>query len=280
MQYPNGWWRLPLFLTAFLAFWSMLTNLLRGNQVKLANGREVLNDGAQIRHYLRHRQQYRLAAQAQQHAEAGRYAECAQLYVILAQQSPLEAWILRNLLNSYWLSGQLDAALASSQRLEQELAQDFTDEDLLIRANLLAWQGRYTEALAIYKQLLTQPAPYYAAYNSRGYTRSLLGQQEAALADFDHAIALEIELAYAYANRGLAWLRLGHSAKALADITHSLTLSPTEVYGYRNRGLYYLEQDDFAAALADFKQAQLLNPFFHGIEECLRRAGQQIGATS
>ena len=106
------------------------------------------------------------------------------------------------------------------------------------------------------------------AYNSRGYAKKMLGQHEAAEADYktaiDHfnaVIRLNPNSVLAYYNRGLAKRHLGQYEAAIADYDASHTAQtrlcpmpmPIEAYAKRRLGQY-------EAAIADYDQAIRLKP--------------------
>lgn len=63
-------------------------------------------------------------------------------------------------------------------------------------------------------------------YVCRGRAQYRLAQYDAAIGDFDRALALDPRLAEAYANRGLAYHSLGQLADALGDLNVAAYLNP------------------------------------------------------
>src|SRR5262249_12990403 len=66
------------------------------------------------------------------------------------------------------------------------------------------------------------------AWNGRGSTYGMLGQDDKALADFSQAIALDPNNAAAWGNRGYAHRALGRYDKACADYQKALVLAPAQ----------------------------------------------------
>ncbi|KOP24080.1 hypothetical protein AMR41_22110, partial [Hapalosiphon sp. MRB220] len=62
------------------------------------------------------------------------------------------------------------------------------------------------------------------AYNNRGITRSELGDQQGAIADFNTAIKINPNLALAYIGRGVARAAIGDQQGAIADLQKAADL--------------------------------------------------------
>src|SRR5260370_34073861 len=62
------------------------------------------------------------------------------------------------------------------------------------------------------------------AYNMRGSVLGRAGRNQEALADFDHAIAIDGNYAQAYANRGQVHRQMNRHELALADYNNALSL--------------------------------------------------------
>ena len=62
---------------------------------------------------------------------------------------------------------------------------------------------------------------------SKAYEAALMGYQEGALADFNHAIKINSRYPEAYANRGFVLLQQGKRIEADHDFTRSMTLKPS-----------------------------------------------------
>jgi len=75
--------------------------------------------------------------------------------------------------------------------------------------------------------LLAEDDPARAEfYVCRGRACCRLEQYDAAIGDFDRALALDTRLAEAYANRGMAYYSLGQLADALGDLNVAAYLNP------------------------------------------------------
>lgn len=83
---------------------------------------------------------------------------------------------------------------------------------------------------------------------------------DAAIANYDRAIALEPDDADAYHNRGIAKDAQGDYAAAIADFDRAIALEPDDADVYHNRGVAKAEQGDYAGAIADYDRVIVLDP--------------------
>lgn len=64
----------------------------------------------------------------------------------------------------------------------------------------------------------------------------------------------------AYFNRGIYWHGKGDNDNAIADYDHALNLDPENVDSYANRGNAWLNKGDYERAIADYDKAIELDP--------------------
>ena len=114
------------------------------------------------------------------------------------------------------------------------------------------------EAIAACSALLQGPA----AKTNRAMVLGLRGRQyylaehyDAAISDFDAAIALDDGLAQPVHYRGLALAAKGETDRAIADFSRVIALDPAFSAAYFRRGLAYYSKNDFDHAIADFDRA-------------------------
>ncbi len=124
-----------------------------------------------------------------------------------------------------------------------------------------------------------QPAPDYLPYctraiergqlgrswlamthNNRGAILMVLGRQDAALADFDRALALNPELSLSYLSRGMIRLWREDHRGAWEDFNNAIRTAPRDSRGYVNRSLVYMQTKQYDAALKDLDRALTINP--------------------
>jgi len=78
----------------------------------------------------------------------------------------------------------------------------------------------------------------YINYNERGFYFLRIGQFDAAIADYDHAISLNPGTAYSLYGRGLAWIRKGEQTRGEADLAQARQNDPNVDQVFRRFGLH------------------------------------------
>jgi tetratricopeptide (TPR) repeat protein/S1-C subfamily serine protease len=127
------------------------------------------------------------------------------------------------------------------------------------KAAILFDLKQYSEAIAIYDEIIRKEPETYAYYN-RGLAKYTLGNKQAAIADYDKALTLNPKFAEAYNNRGNAKSAVGDNQAAIADYDKALALNPKDARTYNNRGITKFDLGDNQAAIADYNRAIALNP--------------------
>jgi tetratricopeptide (TPR) repeat protein len=105
------------------------------------------------------------------------------------------------------------------------------------------------------------PKDLAGTYVNRGTLFLVRESWQAALDDFDTALAKMPTLPEAIVNRGAAFLGMGRYAEAIDEITRGIALNPEEPEkAYANRAAARWRLDDVKGAYVDFLKAQALNP--------------------
>lgn len=99
-----------------------------------------------------------------------------------------------------------------------------------------------------------------AAQVADGLSAAWRGDNDAAIAAFDRAIAQSPGLAFAWLNRGLAREQKGDTAKARADLDRAVRLAPNTARVYYQRSLFLSRQGEAKRARADWERAVRLGP--------------------
>ena len=97
-------------------------------------------------------------------------------------------------------------------------------------------------------------------HNNRGAIYLGVGQEDAALADFNHALDLNPGLSLSYLSRGMIRLRHENYDGALEDFSNAIEVAPRDSRGYVNRSLLYMETEQEDLALQDLEEALSINP--------------------
>ncbi len=155
----------------------------------------------------------------------------------------------------------LDAFNAAVQRIpsgreaEAQAAALYFD-----RGNTFYILNMKDDALADYNHALALDPNDEKAYYNRGNVYHNQGQDDRALADYNHALALDPNDENAYVNRGTVYHDHGQDNQALEDFNHALDLDPNDENAYYNRGAVYQRQGQDDLALADYNHALALDP--------------------
>ena len=101
-------------------------------------------------------------------------------------------------------------------------------------------------------------------WNERCWTRAIIGELQAALADCNEAIRLEPNVAAAFDSRGLTYLKLGQWELAIADFNSALRLDPKLASSLYGRGFAKLKKGDLAGGNADIAAAKTSRTEYRG----------------
>jgi tetratricopeptide (TPR) repeat protein len=129
--------------------------------------------------------------------------------------------------------------------------------------------GQNEAALKDYNQSL-RLAPNSDVYNSRCYLFAITSRLQEALKDCNEALRLNPRNQYAYDSRGFAYLKLGMFDAAIADYDAALAIEPGRPYSLAGRGFARRRKGDVAGAEADLTAARGQVP---GIVEEFARYG-------
>ena len=146
---------------------------------------------------------------------------------------------------------------------------------LHLLALALSELGRNNAALDNYdRALAVRPDDAEALYN-RGNTLHKLGRLEQALESYERALAVGADFAEALNNRGVVLQKLGRFEEALESCEQALAVGPQYPEALHNRGNTLQELGRFEQALASYEQALALRP---GYAEALDNRGNALRA--
>ncbi|NJN04845.1 MAG: tetratricopeptide repeat protein [Leptolyngbyaceae cyanobacterium SL_1_1] len=135
--------------------------------------------------------------------------------------------------------------------------------------------GEQEAALADYNQVLKVIPDDPAAYNNRGLIYANLGQTETAIADFSQAVRLDSQYFAAYCNRGILFLENGQLESAVFDLTQASYINSNSPLPYFYRGVVYQKLGHLTEAIADFTAAVKRNQAQVALPLCYRAAAYQ-----
>jgi tetratricopeptide (TPR) repeat protein/S1-C subfamily serine protease len=145
-------------------------------------------------------------------------------------------------------------AISEAIRLEPQ------DNTLLNeKAHLLGRLEQYSEAIKIYDLIISKDQKAWA-YNNRGVSKSNLGDNKGAVADYNAAIQINPQYAEPYSNRGITKYRSGDNKGAMEDYNIAIRIDPQYGEAYGNRGNVKSDLGDLKGAIADYDITIKINP--------------------
>src|SRR5262249_34691788 len=113
----------------------------------------------------------------------------------------------------------------------------------------------WNDSRTLWEYVLRIDPTNYVAYTNRGYLRSLAGDAQGALADYETALSIHPGYALAYYDRGTARQQAGAFALAIADLSTSIHLNPRDPRPWNNRGWIREKTGALRGAAADYAEA-------------------------
>lgn len=174
------------------------------------------------------------------------------------------AWSIRSIAHSH--NGQHEKAVADADMAITIDAQN--KFAYLNRAIALVELRRLDEAVRDVDASLRLDANNHVAWNVSGLVHLErhdakmpgAGHLDAAIADFQKAIALRPTYLFGFHNLGRAYMRQGKNEAAVTEFDKVISLQPRYVHGWINRGWSHLRLGHPERAVPDFRQALALNP--------------------
>jgi tetratricopeptide (TPR) repeat protein len=114
------------------------------------------------------------------------------------------------------------------------------------------------------------PQPGVSEFIGEGVRFAAVGDHEAAIRNFDEALAIDPTAAFVYKQRGASYQALRNYEAAIRDFDEVIRLNSEDVNAYYRRGASYLALSEFAAAIADFDTVIELDPEY--VDAYARRA--------
>lgn len=163
-----------------------------------------------------------------------------------------------------------------------EHALDVTANNITAHNNLgvaLYEQGRTSEAIGHYLEVLRLDPNHVEAHNNLGNAFASLGQDAAAIKHFDAALRLDPHYARAHNNLGTLMARQGRWPEAFRHFREALRLDPDYVDAHFNIGHALSIQGRRDNAVYHFSEAVRINPFYIKAYNNLGNTLLQMGRT-
>lgn len=119
-------------------------------------------------------------------------------------------------------------------------------------------QGKHREAIQSFDKAIMDDSVNYDAWIKRGFVKSIVGDFEGELYDYNHVIVALPDHVFAYISRGSAYVRLKQPEKGLQDFNTAIRLDPSNPEAYNNRGFARKALGDEAGACSDWKMSRKL----------------------
>jgi tetratricopeptide (TPR) repeat protein len=156
--------------------------------------------------------------------------------------------------------------MATAAQAGGQVQQVIYNVDAVSQCSLAAGdQADLKDGLTACNTVLRDPAMTHRAelLNDRGVIQARLGNNEAALQDYNDAIALDSNMGDAYVSRAGVLIALKRYDEARTDIATGLALNASNMHvAYYSRAVVEEEAGDVKAAYRDYKTALAIKPDF------------------
>ena len=160
--------------------------------------------------------------------------------------------ILRELSQEQPTNHATASAKQTARQLLQYIESDLESQEFITAANDLLEKVAHEPTFSA--EMLSR------IYRARGLAYRRLEDYEQAIADFNHAIALNPKRADLYRSRGKAYRELKDYKQAIVDYNYCIELDPHDVRALVQRGSTYNDLKDYPQAIKDYNRALELDP--------------------
>ncbi|MEH1941448.1 MAG: TIGR03032 family protein [Nostoc sp.] len=133
-------------------------------------------------------------------------------------------------------------------------------EPIYEQALALQTQLRFTEAIALYEQIISQYPQYAPAWYQLGVIMDNQGQTNQAVLAYQQALTINPKYAEAYNNLGIVEVAQKNLEKAIACFESAILSNPNYAFAHNNLGLVWQMQGKLSAAAAKFQETLQKNP--------------------
>ena len=124
-----------------------------------------------------------------------------------------------------------------------------------------AEKQNYDAAISNYEKAIALNSEYTAAYNNLGVVYNDKGDIETAIIYYEKAIALNSEYGTAYNNLGVTYGEKGDIETAIIYVKKAIAINPNDADAYNNLGNAYYKKGDIETAIIYFKKATALSEY-------------------
>jgi Flp pilus assembly protein TadD len=128
-------------------------------------------------------------------------------------------------------------------------------ESLYEEAKRHAAEGRYTNAIELYQQVLRRDPENVRARNNLGFAYDCRGEFDLAINEYVQALELEPRNVQVYCNLGAVYGERGWYEKAEEVLKQALRLDPKNAEAHCNLGIVYCKKGMYHLATAELKRA-------------------------
>jgi tetratricopeptide (TPR) repeat protein len=146
-----------------------------------------------------------------------------------------------------------------------------------IVGELLRAEERYSEAVAVYAEIIKQNPSFPEAHTKLSYVLYRTGESDDALHEAKLAIAQNRNSAEAHKNTGLAFDSLRKFAAAATEYQEALRLKPDYAIVHYDLGLLFYNKRDFPSSIAAYQKSIALDPTCAQCHESLGLALKESG---
>ncbi|MFN8152744.1 MAG: tetratricopeptide repeat protein [Bacteroidia bacterium] len=119
-------------------------------------------------------------------------------------------------------------------------------------------QGKQKEAIRSFDLAIASDSANFDAWIKRGFLKSMTGDFEGEMNDYNYVILHAPDHVHAYISRGSAYNRLKQYQKGLDDFNTALKLDPQNQEAYNNRGFAKKAMGDMDGACEDWNKSKKL----------------------
>jgi tetratricopeptide (TPR) repeat protein len=195
---------------------------------------------------------------ANQHRQAGRLQQAAELYQQILQTQPNDAPALSGLAIVCYMAGKLGPA---AQLMGRAVAVDPSSADMHLNYSaILAALGRIDDATTEVRHALALRPQFPEGYVNLGNLLSERNRLDDAIAAFRKAVELAPQFFEACSNLGTALLTRGQTQEAIVYLRRAQMLRPRDPVMLFNLAMALQEAGQYAESLGCYQQAIQLDP--------------------